>query len=303
MLDKLNGRLGGTLSFGEPMSRHTSFRIGGPADAFFIPRDAHELKRALQMAQEMGISVTVIGNGSNLLVRDGGIRGLVIKLSGTLDYVHVLGNILRAGAGVLLSTLVHVAVEAGLTGLEFTTGIPGTLGGALSMNAGTFDGEMKDVTSQVRVLTMMGEEIELKGEELDFGYRHSALKDKNLVAVEATLALAPGDKEASLARIAELHRLRRERQPIALPSAGSVFKRPPGRFAGQMIEQAGLKGYRIGDAEVSALHAGFIVNVGNAAARDVLDLIFHVQSKVCEQSGIWLEPEVRIIGEDKREGE
>jgi UDP-N-acetylmuramate dehydrogenase len=298
MLDRLNQSLGGALSFDEPMNRHTSFRIGGPADALFVPRDANWLKKALKSAQELGIPVTVIGNGSNLLVRDGGIRGLVIKLSGTLDYVHVLGTDLRAGCGVLLSTLSHVAVEAGLKGLEFAAGIPGTLGGALSMNAGAYDGEMKDVVSAVRALTLAGDEVELRGEELAFGYRHSALKARDLVAVEATLALTPGDKEVSLARIAELNRLRREKQPIALPSAGSVFKRPPGHFAGRLIEQAGLKGCRIGDAEVSTLHAGFIVNVGNATARDVLDLIFHVQSKVREQSGVTLEPEVRIVGED-----
>jgi UDP-N-acetylmuramate dehydrogenase len=298
MLDVLNQSLGSALSFDEPMSRHTSFRIGGPADALFVPRDIGELKKALKLAEELGIPVTVIGNGSNLLVRDGGIRGLVIKLSGTLDYVHVLGTDLRAGSGVLLSTLAHVAVEAGLKGLEFAAGIPGTLGGALSMNAGAYDGEMKDVVSAVRALTPAGDEVELRGKELEFGYRHSALKARELVAVEATLALAPGDKEASLARIDELNRLRREKQPIALPSAGSVFKRPPGHFAGRLIEQAGLKGCRIGDAEVSTLHAGFIVNVGKATARDVLDLIFHVQAKVREQSGVTLEPEVRIIGED-----
>lgn len=302
MLDRLNHLLGGALSFNEPMNRHTSFRIGGPADALFVPRDAHELKRALQAAQAMGINVTMIGNGSNLLVRDGGIRGLVIKLAGTLDYVNVLGTSLRAGCGVLLSTLAHVAIEAGLRGIEFAAGIPGTLGGALNMNAGAYDGEMKDVVSLVRALTVLGEEVELRGEELDFSYRHSALRARNLVAVEATLSLTAGDKEEGLARMAELNRLRREKQPIALPSAGSVFKRPPGHFAGRLIEQAGLKGCRIGDAEVSTLHAGFIVNVGNATARDVLDLIFHVQSKVREQSGVLLEPEVRIIGEDKREG-
>lgn len=298
MLERLNHSLGGALSFDEPMNRHTSFRIGGPADALFVPQDVGELKKALKSAQELDIPVTVIGNGSNLLVRDGGIRGLVVKLSGTLDYVHVLGTDLRAGSGVLLSTLAHVAVEAGLKGLEFAAGIPGTLGGALSMNAGAYDGEMKDVVSAVRALTLAGEEVELCGEELAFGYRHSALKARELVAVEATLTLTPGDKEASLARITELNRLRREKQPIALPSAGSVFKRPPGHFAGRLIEQAGLKGCRIGDAEVSTLHAGFIVNVGNATARDVLDLIFHVQSKVREQSGVALEPEVRIVGED-----
>jgi len=303
MLDRLNDLLGGALSLNEPMSRHTSFRIGGPADALFVPRDANELKRALQCAQELSVPVTVIGNGSNLLVRDGGVRGLVIKLAGTMDYVYVTDTRVTAGCGVLLSTLAHVAVEAGLKGLEFAAGIPGTLGGALSMNAGAYDGEMKDVVVLVRALTCAGEDVELRGAELGFGYRHSALKAHTLVAVEAALSLTVGDKEVSRARVAELNRLRREKQPIALPSAGSVFKRPPGFYAGRLIEDAGLKGCRVGDAEVSTLHAGFIVNVGNATARDVLDLIFHVQSRVLEQSGVLLEPEIRIVGEEKNEGE
>lgn len=298
MIHKLNDLLGGVLRLNEPMSRHTSFRIGGPADAMLIPRDINELKIALKHAKELNIPVTIIGNGSNLLVRDGGIRGLVIKLSGTLDYVHISGNTVRAGCGVLLSTLAHRVVDAGLKGLEFAAGIPGTLGGAVNMNAGAYDGEMKDVVVSARVLNMDGEETELTHEELGFAYRKSSLQDKRLLAIEVTMELSPGDKEESLAKIADLNRRRREKQPIALPSAGSVFKRPPGHYAGPLIEQAGLKGYRIGDAEVSTLHAGFIVNVGNATAKDVTDLIKHVQNKVLEQFGVKLEPEVRVIGEE-----
>jgi len=237
------------------------------------------------------------------LVRDGGIRGLVIKLSGTLDWVHINGNVVRAGCGVLLSTLAHRAVDAGLKGLEFAAGIPGTLGGAVNMNAGAYDGEMKDVVTCARVLDYAGEEMELSYDDLGFGYRKSALQQKGLLAVEVTLELEVGDKEESLAKITELNRRRREKQPIALPSAGSVFKRPPGHYAGPLIEQAGLKGCRIGDAEVSTLHAGFIVNVGNATANDVLALIKHVQSTVQEKFDVTLEPEIRIIGEDKGEDE
>ncbi|MDP3488344.1 MAG: UDP-N-acetylmuramate dehydrogenase, partial [Bacillota bacterium] len=251
MLDKLNELLGGALRLDEPMSRHTSFRIGGPADAMLIPRDIAELKAGLQNARLLKIPVTIIGNGSNLLVRDGGIRGLVIKLSGTLDWVHVSGNVVRAGCGVLLSTLAHRAVDAGLKGLEFAAGIPGTLGGAVNMNAGAYDGEMKDVVTRARVLDYAGEEMELSYDELDFGYRKSSLQQKGLLAIEVVMELQVGDKEESLAKITELNRRRREKQPIALPSAGSVFKRPLGHYAGPLIEQAGLKGYRIGDAEVS----------------------------------------------------
>lgn len=298
MIHKLNDLLGGVLKLDEPMSRHTSFRIGGPADAMLTPQNINELKSALKYASELGIPITVIGNGSNLLVRDGGIRGLVIKLSGTLDYVHITGAIVRAGCGVLLSTLAHRAVEAGLQGLEFAAGIPGTLGGAVNMNAGAYDGEMKDVVVNARVLSVDGEEKEMSSEELGFAYRQSSLAAKRLLAIEVTLELAFGDKEESLAKIADLNRRRKEKQPIALPSAGSVFKRPPGHYAGPLIEQAGLKGYRIGDAEVSTLHAGFIVNVGRASAKDVTDLISYVQEKVHEHFGVVLEPEVRIIGEE-----
>jgi len=303
MLDKLNELLGGALRLDEPMSRYTSFRIGGPADAMLIPRDVVELKAGLHNARRLNIPITFIGNGSNLLVRDGGIRGLVIKLSGTLDWVHINGNVVRAGCGVLLSTLAHRAVDAGLKGLEFAAGIPGTLGGAVNMNAGAYDGEMKDVVTCARVLDYAGEEMELSYDDLGFGYRKSALQQKGLLAVEVTLELEVGDKEESLAKITELNRRRREKQPIALPSAGSVFKRPPGHYAGPLIEQAGLKGCRIGDAEVSTLHAGFIVNVGNATANDVLALIKHVQSTVQEKFDVTLEPEIRIIGEDKGEDE
>jgi len=298
MLNKLNELLCGALRLNEPLSRHTSFRIGGPADAMLIPRDLAELKAGLSHASNLGVPVTFIGNGSNLLVRDGGIRGLVIKLAGTLDWVHISGNVVRAGCGVLLSTLAHRAVDAGLKGLEFAAGIPGTVGGAVNMNAGAYDGEMKDVVTSARVLDYEGNESELCLAELGFEYRKSSLQQKKLLAIEVTLELSPGDKEESLAKISELNRRRREKQPIALPSAGSVFKRPTGHYAGPLIEQAGLKGCRIGDAEVSTLHAGFIVNVGNATASDVLALIKHVQETVYEKFGVTLEPEVRIIGED-----
>lgn len=298
MIDRLNELLCGVLRLNEPMSRHTSFRIGGPADAMLVPRDLAELKAGLKHSHDLGVPVTFIGNGSNLLVRDGGVRGLVIKVAGTLDWVRINGTSVRAGCGVLLSTLAHRTVDAGLKGLEFAAGIPGTLGGAVNMNAGAYDGEMKDVVTKAMVLDYAGNEAELSREELGFGYRHSTLQERRVFAAEITLELEIGDKEESLTKISELNRRRREKQPIALPSAGSMFKRPPGHYAGPLIEQAGLKGYRIGDAEVSTLHAGFIVNVGNATAKDVVSLIEYVQVTVQESFGVTLEPEVRIIGEN-----
>ncbi len=301
MLQELNRRLSGVLRFNEPMSRHTSFRIGGPADALFVPRDLGELKKCLKETHELGIPVTVIGNGSNLLVCDGGIRGLVIKLSGTLDWIHISGNRVRAGCGVLLSTLAYKAVEAGLGGLEFAAGIPGTLGGGVIMNAGAYGGEMKDVVTSVRALRPTGEECDFSAAEMSFGYRRSSMQNSGLYALEVAMELQPTNKEESLAVIRDLNDRRKAKQPLALPSAGSVFKRPEGYYAGPLIEKAGLKGLRIGDAEVSTVHANFIVNVGNATAADVLALIAHVRDTVYRESGVMLEQEVKVIGEQCEE--
>jgi len=298
MLEQLQAHLTGDLRFNEPMSEHSSFRIGGVADALYVPSSVAELKKAFALALSLGIPVTILGQGSNLLVLDGGIRGLVIKLASNLDWVEVRGTEVVAGCGVLLSTLAHQAAEASLTGLEFAAGIPGTLGGALTMNAGAYDGEMKDVVTSVLVLTAEGHEQLLTLDELSFGYRQSLLQKKKLIALEATLALKSGSREQIYAKIEDLNRRRREKQPLTLPSAGSVFKRPPGHFAGTLIEQAGLKGHRIGGAEVSTLHAGFIVNVGQATAKDVRALICHIQAVVKDKFNVWLEPEIRIIGEE-----
>jgi len=298
MLEQWPSFLKGDWRYHEPLRAHTTFGIGGVADALYVPQGIAELKKAAAMARSQGIPVTIIGQGSNLLVQDGGIRGLVIKLSGTLDWVEIHGNEVAAGCGVLLSTLAHRAAEAALTGLEFAAGIPGTLGGAVSMNAGAYDGEMKDVVKSVLVLTAEGQEELLTLDELAFGYRQSALQTKNLIAIETRLALKPGSRDLIYAKIEDLNRRRREKQPLTWPSAGSVFKRPPGHFAGTLIEQAGLKGHRIGGAEVSTLHAGFIVNVGQATAKDVKALICHIQLVVKEKFGVCLEPEIRIIGEE-----
>ncbi|HSL94290.1 MAG TPA: UDP-N-acetylmuramate dehydrogenase [Bacillota bacterium] len=297
MLQELNRRLSGVLIFDEPMSRHTSFRVGGPADALFVPRDLGELKRCLRETHELGLPVTIIGNGSNLLVCDGGIRGLVIKLSGTLDWIHISASRVRAGCGVLLSTLAYKTVEAGLGGLEFAAGIPGTLGGGVIMNAGAYGGEMKDVVTSVRALLPTGKECEFSAAEMNFGYRCSSMQNSGMYVLEVVMELKPSNKEESMAIIRELNDRRKAKQPLALPSAGSVFKRPVGYYAGPLIESAGLKGVRIGDAEVSTLHANFIVNVGNASAADVLALIAHVKDTVYREFGVSLEQEVKVIGE------
>lgn len=279
------------------MSEHTTFRIGGPADALAVPTTIPELKDLLRFCAQQELPIMVIGRGSNLLVRDGGLRAVVIKIADAMSTVALTDNGLSAEAGISLAALSRTAASAGLGGLEFASGIPGTLGGALMMNAGAYGGNMQDVVEQVTALDMNGQEYVLSAAELDFGYRHSALQDRRLIAVSAQLCLPEQDPMVSKQIMADLAAKRREKQPIHLPSAGSVFKRPPGHYAGALIQQAHLMGKRIGGAEVSTLHAGFIVNIGGASAADVENLIHHVQKTVYNQSGVRLETEVRIIGE------
>ncbi|MBR3504233.1 MAG: UDP-N-acetylmuramate dehydrogenase [Clostridia bacterium] len=281
----------------EPMSRHTTFRVGGPADALFLPANGDEIVRAMREARDLGQDCFVMGNGSNLLVRDGGIRGLVIVIGEPMSGVRVEGNILRAQAGAPLTRAAREAASASLKGLAFASGIPGSVGGAVAMNAGAYGGEIKDALA--RALVLEGEKPVWKTpEELRMTYRDSDALRRGLIVLEAEFRLTPGDREAILAEMNELARRRREKQPLALPSAGSTFKRPEGHFAGALIEAAGLKGLRVGGAQVSELHAGFIVNTGGATARDVQDLIALVQARVLAASGVALEPEVRIIGEE-----
>jgi len=281
----------------EPMSRHTTFRIGGPADVLFLPASAEELITALRAARELGAPCFVMGNGSNLLVRDGGVRGLVIELGEPMSAVTVRGTTLRAQAGASLARLSREAQQASLAGLVFASGIPGSVGGAVAMNAGAYGGEIRDVLARALVLEG-GEAAWRPAQALNLSYRDSDVLRKGLIVLEAEFELAPGDCNALLADMNELARRRREKQPLSLPSAGSTFKRPEGRFAGALIQEAGLKGYRVGGAQVSELHAGFVVNRGGATARDVLRLIADVQARVRENAGVTLEPEVRIIGED-----
>lgn len=286
------------LLVAEPMAKHTSFRIGGPADLLAQPADEAELAALLQVASEHAVPVTLIGNGSNLLVRDKGIRGLVIKLGNLFSGVEVCGNTLTFGCGVSLAMASKKAASLSLSGLEFAVGIPGTIGGAVYMNAGAYDGEMAKVVIKVRVMDEQGKTSELAASELDFAYRHTALQNSGRIVTSVTVSLVPGDADAIAAKMADFSQRRISKQPLELPSAGSMFKRPPGYFAGTLIDQTGLKGYTVGGAQVSTKHAGFVVNIGGATASDVLQLISDVQSKVFAAHGVHLEPEVLVLGEE-----
>jgi UDP-N-acetylmuramate dehydrogenase len=280
----------------EPMKNHTTFRIGGNAEYLITP-DRQQLKEVLLLAKTEHIPITVIGNGSNLLVRDAGICGLVIEIGKAMSNIRREGNTLTAEAGVLLSRLSAAAAKEGLSGLEFASGIPGSLGGAVVMNAGAYGGEMKQVLLWAKVLTADGEEKVLSCEELDLSYRHSCIPENAYIVTEAAVELSPKPSEEILARMEELKKQRIEKQPLEYPSAGSTFKRPEGYFAGKLISDAGLRGYRVGGAQVSEKHCGFVVNAGGATAADVEQLMRNVSDKVREQFSVELEPEVKIIGE------
>ena len=280
----------------EPMRDHTTFRVGGPADVFVCP-DSEELPVVLRLAKEHQIPVTVIGNGSNLLVSDGGIRGLVIEIGNRMDEIAVEGTRIRAGAGALLSKVAQLAAGASLGGMEFAAGIPGSIGGAVVMNAGAYGGEIKDIIVNATVLDADGNVQKLPKEALDLSYRHSCIMDQNYYVVEAEFELYSKPEEEIRSVMAELREKRMEKQPLEYPSAGSTFKRPEGYFAGKLIQDAGLRGYRVGDAQVSEKHCGFVINRGNATATEILQLIHDVQEKVQEKFGVTLETEVRILGE------
>lgn len=286
------------LLLAEPMTKHTSFHIGGPAELMAQPQSEAELQSLLLKAAEAAVPVTLVGNGSNLLVRDKGIRGLVIKLGSMLRDIKVSGNVLTFGSGVSLAQASKKAAELGLSGMEFAVGIPGSIGGAVYMNAGAYDGEMSKVVKSVRVMDAAGEVSELSAGELDFGYRHSALQGSSKIVTSVTVELVAGDKQAIAEKMADFSNRRITKQPLELPSAGSMFKRPPGYFAGTLIDQTGLKGYTVGGAQVSTKHAGFVVNIGGATAADVLQLISDVQAKVFAAHGVHLEPEVLVLGEE-----
>ncbi len=281
----------------EPMSRHTTFRVGGPCDLMLYAQCGCEIARALNTAREMGIPACVVGNGSNLLVRDGGIEGLVVQIGAHMSDISIDGTRVSVQAGCLMSRLSSECARMGLSGFEALGGIPGTVGGAVAMNAGAYGSEMKDVLVSATVLDR-GEENQLTLKELDMSYRTSRVLRENMIVTGAVLELKKDDCDAIRARIDDFTARRRAKQPLNMPSAGSTFKRPEGYFAGALIEGCGLKGASVGGAQVSTMHAGFIVNAGGATAKDILDLIELVRQKVHAENGVWLEPEVRILGRD-----
>ncbi|MCM1181826.1 MAG: UDP-N-acetylmuramate dehydrogenase [Roseburia sp.] len=277
----------------EPMYRHTTFRVGGDAD-FFVEVDTTE---ELQALLRLDCEKYLIGNGSNLLVSDRGLRGVVLHLSQRFAEISVTGNLLVCKAGATLAAIARTACGHSLTGFEFAAGIPGSLGGAVVMNAGAYDGEMRQVIRRVTLLRPDGTVVEKSAEEMHFAYRHSLLKEESgLIVLEAELELAFGEQAAIKAAMDDLAQRRRSRQPLEYPSAGSTFKRPKGYFAAKLIEDAGLKGFRVGDAQVSEKHCGFVINRGNASARDIYCLITAVQKRVKETFDVQIEPEVICLG-------
>ena len=281
----------------EPMKDHTTFRIGGPADCLILPASMEDVAFVFQCLKRHDIPFVILGNGSNVLVLDKGIRGAVIKFNSPISAIRKKENTLTAGAGALLRDVSEFAAENSLSGMEFACGIPGSIGGAVFMNAGAYDGEMKNIVSAVRAISPKGEIVQFAANELDFGYRHSIFQENGCAICEVDLTLTPGNAEEIKEKIAGFTERRESKQPLEMPSAGSTFKRPEGHYAGTLIEQTGLKGFTVGGAQVSDKHAGFVVNAGDATAKDVLELIRQVQDRVFEKHHVKLFPEVRILGE------
>lgn len=281
----------------EPMRQHTTFRIGGPADFFVTPRLAEQIVQILDVCRREAVPYYIIGNGSNLLVGDGGVRGVVIQIYKKYNAIQIEGTRIKAQAGAMLSAVSRRAEEAQLTGLEFASGIPGTVGGAAVMNAGAYGGEMKNVLVAAKVLTSEGEIRTISAEEMKLGYRTSVFKEKDYIVLDVILELQKGDGEQIRAAMEELKERRVSKQPLEYPSAGSTFKRPEGYFAGKLIQDAGLRGYRVGNAQVAEKHCGFVINRGDATAKEVMQLIREVQQKVKEEFQVNLETEVKFMGE------
>lgn len=282
----------------EPMSRHTTFRVGGPADFFVTPKAKEEVRDVIRICKEAGMPYYIIGNGSNLLVSDAGYRGVIVQIYKKMNEVKVEGDLVKAQAGALLSGIAAKALGAELSGFEFASGIPGTIGGACVMNAGAYGGEMKDVLESVTVLTGEGKIIELGRNELELGYRTSVIAKKGYIVLGAVLKLERGDGEKIKTYMDELKEKRVTKQPLEYPSAGSTFKRPEGYFAGKLIEDAGLRGFQVGGAQVSEKHCGFVINRDHATAADIMELMRQVQIRVKENSGVDLEPEVKRLGDE-----
>ncbi len=297
MIEKLKSIVGGSnVLFNEPMKKHTTFRIGGPATYYVTPANCEQISQILALCKAENIPYFVLGNGSNLLVSDAGYDGVVIQIYKNMNQISVDGSVITAQAGILLAQLAKKALENSLAGFEFASGIPGTLGGAVVMNAGAYGGELKDVLVSATVLTPDGEILKLSLEELCLGYRTSIVKEKEYIVLEASIKLSEGDKEAIQTRMEELKVQRVSKQPLEFPSAGSTFKRPAGYFAGKLIQDAGLRGYQVGGAQVAEKHCGFVINRGNATAADVLQLIRDVQNAVFEKFGVQLETEIKFLG-------
>ena len=281
----------------EPMKKHTTFRVGGNADYFVMPQNGEEVKNIVTLCKEAQMPYYILGNGSNLLVGDKGYRGVIIQIYKEMNGIEVEGDKVKAQAGALLSRVGTAALEAELTGFEFAAGIPGTVGGAVVMNAGAYGGEMKDIIANATVLTQDGDIITINKEDLELGYRTSVIAKKGYVVLEAEYQLQKGDKEVIRARMDELKLQRVTKQPLEYPSAGSTFKRPEGYFAGKLIQDAGLRGFRVGGAQVSDKHCGFVINKDQATAADIRELMQQVSDKVMQEFGVKLEPEVKTLGE------
>ena len=297
--DKLNNVIAkDSILIDEPMSRHTTFRVGGPADFFVTPKAKEEVRDVIRICKEAGMPYYIIGNGSNLLVSDAGYRGVVVQIYKEMNEVKVEGDLVKAQAGALLSGIAAKALGAELSGFEFASGIPGTIGGACVMNAGAYGGEMKDVLESVTVLTGEGKIIALGRNDLELGYRTSVIAKKGYIVLGAVLKLERGDGEKIKTYMDELKEKRVTKQPLEYPSAGSTFKRPEGYFAGKLIEDAGLRGFQVGGAQVSEKHCGFVINRNHATAADIMELMRQVQIRVKENSGVDLEPEVKRLGDE-----
>lgn len=283
------------IQIDEPMSAHTTFGVGGPADVFVTPQDADELAAVVAACRKLNVPYFILGKGSDLLVSDEGFRGVMIALD-SLASIEAENNVLTCEAGASLKDVAERACELGLQGFEFACGIPGSIGGACFMNAGAYDGCMADVLESVDVLTLTGDQVTIPVSELALGYRQSRIRDEGLIVLRARICLTPADSASIREKMDDLTRRREEKQPLEYGSAGSTFKRPEGYFAGKLIMDAGLKGFRVGNACVSTKHAGFVVNLGGATAQDVRAVISHVQDEVERQFGVRLEPEVRFLG-------
>lgn len=282
----------------ELMKDHTSFKVGGPADILVTPDSIRQLEKILKICSEYEVPLFVMGNGSNLVVRDKGIRGVVVKIYDNFNQYKVQGDTIEAQAGILLSQISNAALENELTGLEFASGIPGTLGGAVTMNAGAYGPEMKDVVVLTEYMDLKGNVKTVEGKQHEFAYRTSFIQKEGGIVLSSRLKLVKGNKSGIKALMDDLNKRRRDSQPLEMPSAGSVFRRPAGYYTGQLIQNCGLKGWRIGGAEISNKHCGFIVNAGDAAAEDIIRLIKHIQDTVKERFGVELQTEVKIVGEE-----